>query len=73
MATGIFADADAPDEVRIWAMIETPRGIPNAAAIAEAGRTAGSRLDCFAVVGLNDLRKETGACRNSGRQYPSPG
>ncbi|MBB3964360.1 HpcH/HpaI aldolase/citrate lyase family protein [Rhizobium metallidurans] len=72
MAIGdLLADADAPDEVRIWAMIETPRGILNAAAIAEAGRTAGSRLDCF-VVGLNDLRKETGVLPQPGRQYLVP-
>src|SRR6478752_4930399 len=66
-----LADADAPDTLRIWAMIETPRGILNAAAIAEAGRTAGSRLDCF-VVGLNDLRKETGVLPQLGRTYLVP-
>jgi citrate lyase subunit beta/citryl-CoA lyase len=64
-------DADAPESLRIWAMIETPRGILNAAAIAEAGRTAGSRLDCF-VVGLNDLRKETGVLALPGRTYLVP-
>jgi citrate lyase subunit beta/citryl-CoA lyase len=67
----LLADADAPDSLRIWAMIETPRGILNAAAIAEAGRTAGSRLDCF-VVGLNDLRKETGVLPQPGRTYLVP-
>ncbi|PZM09747.1 HpcH/HpaI aldolase/citrate lyase family protein [Rhizobium tubonense] len=66
-----LADADAPEALRIWAMIETPRGILNAAAIAEAGRTAGSRLDCF-VVGLNDLRKETGVLPQPGRTYLVP-
>ena len=66
-----LADADAPENLRIWAMIETPRGILNAAAIAEAGRTAGSRLDCF-VVGLNDLRKETGVLPQPGRTYLVP-
>ncbi|MDM9621261.1 CoA ester lyase [Rhizobium sp. S96] len=66
-----LADADAPETLRIWAMIETPRGILNAAAIAEAGRTAGSRLDCF-VVGLNDLRKETGVLPQPGRTYLVP-
>ncbi|MDM9624411.1 CoA ester lyase [Rhizobium sp. S152] len=72
MAVGdILADADAPEELRIWAMIETPRGVLNAAAIAESGRTAGSRLDCF-VVGLNDLRKETGVLPQPGRQYLVP-
>ncbi len=66
-----LAEADAPESLRIWAMIETPRGILNAAAIAEAGRTAGSRLDCF-VVGLNDLRKETGVPPQPGRSYLVP-
>ena len=66
-----LAEADAPESLRIWAMIETPRGILNAAAIAGAGRTAGSRLDCF-VVGLNDLRKETGVLPLPGRSYVVP-
>ncbi|MDO9416615.1 HpcH/HpaI aldolase/citrate lyase family protein [Pararhizobium sp.] len=62
---------DAPERLRIWAMIETPRGVLNAAAIAEAGRTRGGRLDCF-VVGLNDLRKETGLAARPGRAYCIP-
>ena len=66
-----LTEADASKDLRIWAMIETPRGILNAAAIAEAGRTAGSRLDCF-VVGLNDLRKETGVLPLPGRAYLVP-
>ena len=66
-----LAEADAPESLRIWAMIEPPRGILNAAAIAEAGRTAGSQLDCF-VVGLNDLRKETGVLPQPGRPYLVP-
>ncbi|MGV1838241.1 HpcH/HpaI aldolase/citrate lyase family protein [Rhizobium rhizogenes] len=66
-----LAEADAPESLRIWAMIETPRGILNAASIAEAGRTPGSRLDCF-VVGLNDLRKETGVLPQPGRAYLVP-
>ncbi|MBX5158164.1 CoA ester lyase [Rhizobium sp. NZLR1b] len=64
-------EADAAEDLRIWAMIETPRGILNAAAIAEAGRTTGSRLDCL-VVGLNDLRKETGVLAQPGRTYLVP-
>lgn len=67
----LLFEADAPDDLRIWAMIETPRGILNAAAIAEAGRTTGSRLDCL-VVGLNDLRKETGVLAQPGRSYLVP-
>ncbi|MEZ2132163.1 MULTISPECIES: CoA ester lyase [unclassified Sinorhizobium] len=66
-----LADADAPEGLRIWAMIETPRGILNAAAIADAGRTPDMRLDCF-VVGLNDLRKETGVLPQPGRIYLVP-
>lgn len=67
----LLAEADAPESLRIWAMIETPRGILNVAAIAEAGRTPGSRLDCL-VVGLNDLRKETGVPPQPGRTYLVP-
>jgi citrate lyase subunit beta / citryl-CoA lyase len=66
-----LADADMPETLRIWAMIETPRGILNAPAIAEAGRTTDSRLDCL-VVGLNDLRKETGVLPLPGRAYLVP-
>ncbi|RUM09707.1 HpcH/HpaI aldolase/citrate lyase family protein [Rhizobium chutanense] len=67
----LLSEAYVPDDLRIWAMIETPRGILNAAAITEAGRTPGSRLDCL-VVGLNDLRKETGVPAQSGRGYLVP-
>ncbi|MBZ7923589.1 CoA ester lyase [Ensifer adhaerens] len=59
---------DAPETLRLWAMIETPRGVINAPAIAETGRTFSGRLDCF-VVGLNDLRKETGVPDRPGRPY----
>lgn len=64
-------DNDAPETLRLWAMIETPRGVLNAAAIAEAGRTRGGRLDCF-VAGLNDLRYETGTADRPGRDYSIP-
>jgi citrate lyase subunit beta/citryl-CoA lyase len=64
-------DADTPESLRIWAMIETARGVLNAAALAASGRTAGSRLDCL-VVGLNDLRKETGVLPLPERTYLVP-
>lgn len=54
----LLYDEEAPDDMSIWAMIETPKGVLNAANIAEAASTAGSRLSAF-VLGLNDLRKET--------------
>ncbi|CAN7346828.1 CoA ester lyase [Rhizobium sp. LjRoot30] len=67
----LLDENDAPESLRIWAMVETPRAILNIAAIAETGRTEGPRLDCF-VVGLNDLRKETGVLPLPGRSYLVP-
>lgn len=52
--------ADAPRATRLFAMIETPLGVLNAAEIAGAARHAGSRLAGL-IVGLNDLLKETRA------------
>jgi (3S)-malyl-CoA thioesterase len=48
-------------ETRIWAMMETPRGILNAAAIAAAPRMAGF------VLGTNDLAKDLGCRVGPGR------
>jgi citrate lyase subunit beta/citryl-CoA lyase len=59
------------DSLRVWAMMETPLGLLNAAATAAAGREAGGRLDCF-VIGLNDLRKATGVPPQPGRAYLVP-
>lgn len=67
----LLAEADAPEHLRIWAMMETPPGVLNAAAIARTGRTDGARLDCL-VVGLNDLRKATGMPAESGRTFLVP-
>ncbi|MCA1442057.1 CoA ester lyase [Ensifer sp. IC4062] len=66
-----LGENDAPESLRLWAMIETPRGLLNVAAIAETGRTFGGRLDCF-VVGLNDLEKDTGVPAHPGRAYLVP-
>jgi citrate lyase subunit beta / citryl-CoA lyase len=66
-----LSESDAPDTLRIWAMIETPLAILNAGSIAEVGRTHGGRLDCF-VLGLNDLRKETGVPFDPARTYLIP-
>ncbi|WP_299869321.1 CoA ester lyase [uncultured Hoeflea sp.] len=59
---------DAPLNLRIWAMIETPLGVMNAGRIAQAARSDGTRLDCF-VVGGNDLIKETGVASLPGRPW----
>jgi citrate lyase subunit beta/citryl-CoA lyase len=66
-----LSERDAPDSIRIWAMIETPLAVLNAGSIAEVGRTHGGRLDCF-VLGLNDLRKETGVPFDPARTYLIP-
>ena len=67
----LLDEADAPEEMQIWAMIETPRGVLNAAAIAEAAHTKAARLGAF-VVGLNDLRKDTRVPARLGRTYLVP-
>lgn len=55
-----------PDEVRLWAMIETPLAILRAEAIAAAANHELGRLACF-VMGTNDLAKETRARLTAGR------
>lgn len=49
----------APD-IRLWAMIETPRAILDVDRIAACASDPTSRLDCL-VMGVNDLAKETRA------------
>lgn len=55
-AAKILAARQAPPEMKLWAMMETPAAILDAAAIAAAG----NRLSCL-VLGTNDLLKETRA------------
>ncbi|MDB5524541.1 MAG: citE [Rhizobium sp.] len=66
-----LGENDAPESLRIWAMIETPLAVLNAGPIAETGRTSGGRLDCL-VVGLNDLRKDTGVKPDPARTFVTP-
>lgn len=54
-----LTDLHADQTIRVWAMMETPLAMLNAAAIA-AARNAGTRLAAF-VMGTNDLAKETRA------------
>jgi citrate lyase beta subunit len=61
-AAGLLADHGAPERTRIWAMMETPRGVLNAAAIAAAH----PRLAGF-VLGTNDLAKDLGAAHTPDR------
>ena len=70
-AGDILDDNDAPDTLRLWAMIETPRALLNIGAIAELGRDPASRLACL-VAGTNDLVKETGILATPDRRYLVP-
>jgi citrate lyase subunit beta/citryl-CoA lyase len=72
LATGdVLDDNDAPDALRLWAMIETPRAVLNIGAIAELGRDPAARLDCL-VAGTNDLAKESGIIVTPDRRYLVP-
>jgi citrate lyase subunit beta/citryl-CoA lyase len=67
-AGDLLDDANVPDRVRLWAMIETPKAMLNIGAIAELGRDPASRLSCL-VAGTNDLVKETGVLMTPDRRY----
>lgn len=61
-------DFRASHKTRLWAMIETPRGIANCVEIADTGTEPEARLDCL-IAGTNDLAKETGTDPGNGRQF----
>jgi citrate lyase subunit beta / citryl-CoA lyase len=65
-AARTLREAGAPDETRIWAMMETPNAILNAGSIASVAADPSSRLAVM-VMGLNDLAKETRARLTPGR------
>ncbi|WP_111428601.1 CoA ester lyase [Rhodobacteraceae bacterium DSL-40] len=58
----LLAEHGAPERTRIWAMMETPRGVLKAAEIAAAH----PRLEGF-VMGTNDLVKDLGAAHTPER------
>ena len=61
-ADALMREHGAPETTRLWAMMETPRAMLNAAAIAGAHpRLAGL------VLGTNDLVKDLGAAHTPGR------
>ncbi|RWN31083.1 MAG: CoA ester lyase [Mesorhizobium sp.] len=70
-AGDVLDDNFAPDSVKLWGMIETPKALLNIGAIAELGRDPASRLSCF-VAGTNDLVKETGILATPDRRYLVP-
>jgi citrate lyase subunit beta / citryl-CoA lyase len=65
-AARALREADAPESVRLWAMMETPQAILHAEPIAATTADPASRLDVL-VMGLNDLAKETRARFTPGR------
>ncbi len=70
-AGDVLDDNFAPDAVKLWAMIETPKALMNIGAIAELGRDPASRLACL-VAGTNDIVKDTGVLATSDRRYLVP-
>ena len=70
-AGDLLDDNSAPDSVKLWAMVETPRALLNIGAIAELGRDPASRLACF-IAGTNDLVKATGILATPDRRYLMP-
>jgi citrate lyase subunit beta/citryl-CoA lyase len=64
-------EADAPENLRLWIMVETPKAMLNIGALAEFGRDRAARLDCF-VAGTNDLIKDTGVLATPDRRYIMP-
>jgi citrate lyase subunit beta / citryl-CoA lyase len=67
----LLDEAGVPKTTRIWAMIETAKGVLHAGAIAASRETSVPRLEGF-VVGLNDLRKETRIPARKGRSFLVP-
>ncbi len=66
VAARTLREAEAPEETRIWAMMETPNAVLNAGSIASVAADPSSRLSVM-VMGLNDLAKETRARLTPGR------
>ena len=65
-ARAVLGEAGAPPELALWAMMETPLAMLNAAQIAAAGPAGPYPLAVF-VMGTNDLAKETRASLGGGR------
>ncbi|MBG6208973.1 citrate lyase subunit beta/citryl-CoA lyase [Labrenzia sp. EL_126] len=62
---------NAPDTLKLWAMMESPEAMLNAGAIGSCGKDPAVRLSCF-VMGTNDLAKETRARLTAGRAAMMP-
>lgn len=71
VASQALTNAGAPQTTQLWAMMETPMAMLNAAEIAAEAARPGSRLSCF-VMGTNDLARETGASQRGERKAMLP-
>ncbi|WP_187968420.1 HpcH/HpaI aldolase/citrate lyase family protein [Aquibium microcysteis] len=67
-ADDLLDSLDADPAIRLWTMIETPKGMLNLGPIAELGRDRAARLACL-VAGTNDLAKETGVRMTPDRRW----
>lgn len=65
-AAKVLKSVNAPEGVKLWAMMETPMAILHAAEIAAVGADPENRLVCM-VMGTNDLLKESRASALSDR------
>jgi citrate lyase subunit beta/citryl-CoA lyase len=70
-ARSAVAAAQAPREMRLWAMIETPAAVINAAAMAAIAAMPAPAVACY-VIGTNDLAAEIGARIRPGRAALTP-
>ncbi len=66
-ATGILAEAGAPERVRLWAMVETPASVLAVAEIAALASDPSTRLEVL-VMGTNDLAKDLRVRVGPGRE-----
>jgi len=65
-ARAALAAAHAPKELQLWAMIETPAAVINAAAMGAIAAMPAPSIACY-VLGTNDLAAELGARIQPGR------
>lgn len=65
-AASDLAKAGAPETLRLWAMMETPAAVLNAAVLARTAADPASRLDVL-VMGTNDLAADTRVRLRAGR------
>jgi citrate lyase subunit beta/citryl-CoA lyase len=70
-ARAALSAAEAPRDLQLWVMIETPLGVLNAAAIAAFAPGPGAQISAL-VLGTNDLARETGARLLPGRAAFQP-